>query len=89
MVLRKLARGIVDGDLVRQIWSPAPQHQILVVRRRAVGEARDENPSTAVGRLHDRGMICDPVGKVKSVVFTDEGLERSEALFTAMFTKRP
>jgi hypothetical protein len=27
-----------------------------------------------LGRLHDKGMIHDPVGKVKSVVFTEEGL---------------
>jgi len=32
-------------------------------------------------------MIYDPVGKVKSVVFTDEGLERAKALFEAMFKK--
>ena len=38
-------------------------------------------------RLHEKGMIDDPVGKVKSVVFTDEGLERSKALFEAMFKK--
>jgi hypothetical protein len=42
-----------------------------------------------LGRLHDKGLIGDPVGKTKSVVFTDEGLERSEALFLAMFTKHP
>lgn len=38
-----------------------------------------------LGRLHDKGMIHDPVGKVKSVVFTREGLERAKALFQAMF----
>ncbi|MEA2829365.1 MAG: hypothetical protein QOF22_113 [Bradyrhizobium sp.] len=38
-----------------------------------------------LGRLHDKGMIHDPVGKVKSVVFTPEGLERAKALFEAMF----
>ena len=38
-----------------------------------------------LGRLHDKGMICDPVGKVKSVVFTDEGLERAKTLFEQMF----
>ena len=32
-------------------------------------------------------MIDDPVGKVKSVVFTDEGLERAKELFETMFTK--
>ncbi|MGV7216896.1 DUF6429 family protein [Bradyrhizobium sp. UFLA05-112] len=38
-----------------------------------------------LGRLHDRGMILDPVGKVKSVVFTDEGRERAKALFNELF----
>jgi len=38
-----------------------------------------------LGRLHDKGMILDPVGKVKSVVFTEEGLERAKALFEKMF----
>lgn len=38
-----------------------------------------------LGRLHDKGMILDPVGKVKSVVFTDEGLERAKALFEELF----
>ena len=40
-----------------------------------------------LGGLHDKGMIHDPVGKVKSVVFTDEGLERARALFEEMFEK--
>ena len=38
-----------------------------------------------LGRLHEKGMIHDPVGKVKSVVFTDEGLERAKRLFEEMF----
>ena len=38
-----------------------------------------------LGRLHDKGMILDPVGKVKSVVFTEEGQERAKALFEEMF----
>jgi hypothetical protein len=40
-----------------------------------------------LGRLHDMGMIDNPVGKVKSVVFTPEGLERAKALFEEMFEK--
>jgi len=39
----------------------------------------------ALGRLHEKGMISDPVGKAKSVVFTDEGLAESERLFARMF----
>jgi hypothetical protein len=38
-----------------------------------------------LGGLHDKGMILDPVGKVKSIVFTDEGLERAKALFKELF----
>jgi hypothetical protein len=39
-------------------------------------------------RLHAKGYILNPVGKAKSVTLTDEGLERSEALFKAKFGKR-
>jgi hypothetical protein len=40
-----------------------------------------------LGRLHEKGMIGDPVGKVKSVAFTQEGLERAKELFETMFRK--
>lgn len=33
-------------------------------------------------RLHQEGLISDPVNKSKSLVLTDEGLRRSEELFT-------
>ena len=39
----------------------------------------------AMERLHTKGFILDPVSKAKSVVFTDEGLRRSEALFRKLF----
>ena len=40
-----------------------------------------------LSRLHEKGMIHDPVGKVKSVVFTQEGLERAKESFESMFKK--
>jgi hypothetical protein len=40
-----------------------------------------------LGRLHDKGMIDDPIGKTKSVSFTQTGLERAKALFEEMFEK--
>ena len=40
----------------------------------------------AMNRLYEKGLISDPVGKAKSVVFTDEGLRHSEELFRKMFT---
>ncbi len=39
----------------------------------------------ALGRLHAKGLIGDPVGKAKSVVFTDEGRRRAEMLFQELF----
>nr|WP_042675374.1 DUF6429 family protein [Methylobacterium sp. B34] len=41
----------------------------------------------ALGHLHDKGLIADPVGRAKSVVPTDEGLRQSEALFRTLFTR--
>jgi hypothetical protein len=41
----------------------------------------------SMDRLHRKGWITDPVGKTKSVAFTDEGLERSEQLLHRLFGK--
>jgi hypothetical protein len=39
----------------------------------------------AMQRLHAKGYISDPVGKAKSVVFTDAGLQESERLLRERF----
>ena len=36
-------------------------------------------------RLHEKGLISDPVGKAKSVVLTGPGLARAEAAFRRLF----
>jgi hypothetical protein len=43
----------------------------------------------ALGRLHEKGFISDPVGKAKRVYFTEEGRERSRALFEKLFCTPP
>jgi hypothetical protein len=42
----------------------------------------------AMDRLHQQGYITDPRGKAKSVVFTEEGLQRARALLEKLFGKR-
>jgi uncharacterized protein DUF6429 len=42
----------------------------------------------AMGRLHDNGLISDPVGRAKSVTLTNEGLQRAERLFGELFAKK-
>jgi hypothetical protein len=41
----------------------------------------------ALGRLHQRGLIANPVGKAKSVVLTEEGAARAQELFRRLFSK--
>lgn len=40
-------------------------------------------------RRHKKGLIGDPVNKSKSLILTEEGLERSQALFREPFTRPP
>ncbi len=39
----------------------------------------------AMGRLYEKGMIYDPVGKAKSVALTEEGMEQAKKLFLKLF----
>ncbi len=40
----------------------------------------------ALARLHAKGLIENPVGRAKSIVFTDEGLHASEDLLERLFS---
>jgi len=42
-----------------------------------------------MGRLHVKGYITDPVGKTKSVLFTENGARESERLLKALFCRSP
>jgi len=39
----------------------------------------------AMNRLHEKGFISDPVGKAKSVMFTDEGKLEARRLLEELF----
>jgi Domain of unknown function (DUF6429) len=41
-----------------------------------------------MNRLHEKGFISNPVGKAKSVLLTEKGLQESERLFRKLFAKR-
>jgi hypothetical protein len=41
----------------------------------------------AMNRLHEKGYISNPIGKAKSVVLTEEGLQEAERLFKKLFGK--
>jgi hypothetical protein len=41
----------------------------------------------AMNRLHEKGLINDPVSKAKSVGLTDQGLKQAEALFHKLFVR--
>jgi hypothetical protein len=41
----------------------------------------------SMDRLHESGMITEPKGKAKSVLFTDEGLKQAQEMFKRLFYK--
>jgi Domain of unknown function (DUF6429) len=41
-----------------------------------------------MNRLHEKGFISNPVGKAKSVLLTEKGLQESKRLFRKLFAKR-
>ena len=41
----------------------------------------------AMDRLYRKGLIGNPANRAKSVVLTDDGLRKAEALFEALFTR--
>ena len=42
-----------------------------------------------MNRLHESGLITDPVGKAKSVALTEQGAKRSQELFQKYFSNVP
>lgn len=40
-------------------------------------------------RLHAKGLIADPVGKARSLMLTEDGIDRAEAVLAAVFAKQP
>ena len=42
----------------------------------------------AMTRLHEKGLIEDPVNKAKSVILTENGLTEAERLFKVLFVKK-
>ena len=41
----------------------------------------------AMNRLHEKGLISNPVNKAKSVTLTEAGLRRAEEVFLRLFEK--
>ncbi len=42
----------------------------------------------AMGRLYEKDLIYDPVGKAKSVVLTEEGRQRCKEAYYRLFARR-
>jgi hypothetical protein len=43
----------------------------------------------SMGRLHEKGYITDPVGRAKSVLFTEDGARESQRLLQVLFGRLP
>jgi len=61
---------------------------LLYLTLHAGGRAWKSFDWDAMNRLHEKGYISNPVGKAKSVAFTEEGLRYAESLFKKLFLKK-
>ena len=61
---------------------------LLYLTLHAPGRAWKGHDWGALDRLHEKGMIFDPVNQAKSVVFTEQGLREAQRLFQEMFARR-
>ena len=61
---------------------------LLFLGRHEWGRAWKSFDWAAMERLHAKGLISDPVGKAKSVVFTEEGLRQAEELSRKLFERK-
>ena len=80
----------IDGDRIDEAVL-ALLHLGIHDRDKMFGRARTWKSFDwdAMDRLHEKGFISDPKGKARSVILTEEGEKRSEALFKALFAARP
>jgi hypothetical protein len=81
---RKPAAQCSRADATAGLTAPGQVMLVLLNTPRRAWKGHDWD---ALDRLYRKGMICDPVGKAKSVVLTDEGLAESERLFRELFAK--
>ena len=61
---------------------------LLWLNLSATGTAWKGFDWNAMDRLHERGLISDPVGKARSVEVTREGRREAERLFRELFARR-
>lgn len=61
---------------------------LLWLNLSATGTAWKGFDWSAMDRLHERGLITDPVRKAKSVYLTDDGMAEGERLFRELFAHR-
>jgi hypothetical protein len=79
----------IAPEIIDHGYRPRPYrrgHSCVVISRASRRDAHLEILRLGRdGRFYTKGLISDPVGKAKSVVFTDDGLRQSEALFRKLF----
>jgi len=73
----------IDPDLIDEAVLA-----LLFLGRHDVYRTWKSSDWAAIERLHAKDFISNPVGKTKSVVFSEQGLRRSEELFHKLFQKR-
>ena len=61
---------------------------VISENRDGITRAWKSSDWETMNRLHEQGMIYDPVGKAKSVHLTPEGFKKSKELFASLFGRQ-
>jgi len=72
-------RKVDDAALALLYLTSFTDHGVTRAWRNIAWEVTD--------RLYEKGLIHDPKGKAKSIVFTEEGEKKCESLFNELFSK--
>jgi len=72
----------VDATILALLWLTSWEEEGPTEELRRTWKGHD---FTHMNRLHEKGYISDPCSKAKSVMLTDKGRKRAEALFRERF----
>jgi len=60
---------------------------ILYINDRETGMAWKSVPWESTNRLHEKGLISNPISKAKSVQLLPEAIEKAESIINKLFKK--
>ncbi len=75
----------IDDAVLALLYLTSSQDKMQ--KQFGVASAWKSHDWDTLSRLHEKGLISDPVNKNKSVMLSEEGFKKSRELFECIFSK--